>query len=139
MKGIKISLKITTLVILISLVAVGAISFFTYDFNLKTNREKITNNLFAITENRGALVNTYFEKIAYKMAVLQGASELKGESSAAPADLGFDMDMGTGEQTDSAAAEEPSASPIEIYLHDQKDAFGFDQIYLTSKTGAIDA
>lgn len=135
-KGIKISTKITALVIVISLVAVGAISFFTYDFNLKTNREKVINNLNVITENRTAQINTYFDKVKYGMSELQSASEIKngGEStSAAPSD-GFAFDM------PSDSASEPAAgSPLEDYLNSQKDVLGFDQLYITSKTGAISA
>src|SRR5688572_2427996 len=113
MKGIKISTKISALVILISLVAVGAISFFTYDFNLKTNREKIANNLNVITENRAAIVNTYFDKIKYDLALLQAAKELTGQSdsSAAPADdFGAMFDMG-GEASSDSSSEAAPASP----------------------------
>jgi PAS domain S-box-containing protein len=140
MKGIKISTKISALVILISLVAVGAISFFTYDFNLKTNREKITNNLNVITENRAALVNTYFDKIKYNMGLLQAADELssQSDSSAAPSDdFAAMFDMSGGETPSDSSSEAAPSSPVEEYLLTQKDAFGFDQIYITSKTGAI--
>lgn len=140
MKGIKISTKISALVILISLVAVASISFFTYDFNLKTNREKITNNLNVITENRAAIVNTYFDKITYNMALLQAAKELnsQGDSSSAPADdFGAMFDMGGGDTPADSSTEATPSSPKEEYLQTQKDAFGFDQIYITSKTGAI--
>src|SRR5688572_24893613 len=137
LKGIKISTKISVLVIAISLVAVGAISFFTYDFNLKNNREKITNNLNVITENRAAQVNTYFEKVAYGMKLLQSSTEINqgGSAAAAPADdMGAMFDMGP--PSDSTAA---PASPLETYLNTQKDNLGFDQLYITSKTGAISA
>ncbi len=140
MKGIKISTKISVLVILISLVAVGAISFFTYDFNLKTNREKITNNLSVITENRAAQINTYFGKVAYNMALLQAADKLKSESDSAavPADdFGAMFDMGGDETPSDSTSGASTASPIEEYLLTQKDAFGFAQIYITTKTGEI--
>jgi len=142
MKGIKISTKISILVILVSLVAVGAISFFTYDFNLKTNREKITNNLSVITENRAAQINTYFDKVSYAISFLQKSQEIKGDSSAAstpPADdFGALFDMGGGEATDSTS-EESTSTPLGDFLNTQKDAFGFEHIYITSSTGAIAA
>jgi PAS domain S-box-containing protein len=136
-KGIRISTKISALVIVISLVAVGAISFFTYDYNLQNNREKITNNLNVITENRATQVNTYFEKAAFGVRLLQTSPEInkRGESasSAPPDDFGgFDM----GAPADSSAA---ASSPLEEYLNTQKDILGFDQLYITSKTGAISA
>src|SRR6185436_16535316 len=114
-KGIKISTKISVLVIVISLVAVGAISFFTYDFNLKTNREKVVNNLNVITENRATQVNTYFDKVKYGMTMLQSSSEIKnggGSAAAAPASDfgGFDM------PSDSASAPTVT-SPLVDYLN----------------------
>ena len=142
MKGIKISTKISVLVILVSLVAVGAISFFTYDFNVKTNREKITNNLSVITENRAAQINTYFDKISYAISILQKSQEIKGDSSTASAppadDFAVLFDMGGGEATDSTS-EESTSTPLEDFLNTQKDAFGFEHIYITSSTGAIAA
>ena len=161
LKGIKISTKITVLVILISLVAVGAISFFTYDFNLQTNREKITNNLNVITESRAAQINTYFDKVAYGIKAIQNSDEIKGGNttdSPGPADdFGALFDMGgggeeessdstedatidsdsTAMESDSFGEETPSASPLEEYLFDQKDFFGFEHLYITSNTGTI--
>lgn len=134
-KGIKISTKISVLVIVISLVAVGAISFFTYDFNLKTNREKVINNLNVITENRATQVNTYFDQVKYGMTMLQSSNEIKngGGASAAPADFGgFDM------PSDSSSSS-VATSPLVDYLNSQKDALGFEQLYITSKTGAVSA
>lgn len=138
MKGIKISLKISVLVILISLVAVVAISFFSYDLNLRTNREKVTNNLNVITENRAAQTNVFFDKIRYSMSLLQAADQLKGsastDSSSAPAvDFGFEI---PGEPAADSTAE-ASSSPIEDFLATQKDILGFEQLYVTSHTGAI--
>lgn len=139
MKGIKISTKITLLVIIISLVAVAAISFFTYEYNLEANREKITNNLNVITENRAAQINTYFDKAAFAMSVLQNSSEIKNDgsaSSAPPADDFAMLDMGGGAPADTTT-EASGGSSLEDYLNTQKDAFGFQQLYITSLTGAI--
>ncbi len=139
MKGIKISTKISALVILISLVAVGAISFFTYDFNLKTNREKITSNLNVITESRATQINAYFDKITHAITLLLASDELStsGTTTEAPADeFGTMFDMG-GETATDSTSETTAGSPLEEYLAKQKDTFGFDEIYTTSKTGAI--
>ncbi|MFZ2905356.1 MAG: PAS domain S-box protein [Cyclobacteriaceae bacterium] len=136
-KGIKISTKISVLVILISLVAVGAVSLFTYDYNLKTNREKITNNLNVITENRASQINLFFDKVAYGLTSMQGSEQIKNGGTATPAapamDFGFDM----GAPSDSAAA--PTGSPLDGYLESQKDMLGAEQLYVTTKTGAISA
>jgi len=140
MKGIKISTKITLLVIIISLVAVAAISFFTYEYNLQANREKFTNNLNVITENRAAQINTYFDKVAFALSVLQQSNEiLNGGGTPAPADdFGAMLDMGT-ESSEDSTSEESTGSTLEEYLNTQKDQFGFQQIYLTSTSGALAA
>jgi HAMP domain-containing protein len=135
-KGIKISTKITVLVILISLVAVASISFFTYEFNLQTNRDKVFNNLNVVADNRAAQVTAFFDRIAFALSVLQQANEVNDStsSSAAPVDpfaAMFDAPV------DSSSAEASSGSPLETFLDAKKDAFGFQQIYITSATGAI--
>lgn len=138
-KGIKISTKISVLVILISLVAVGAVSLFTYDYNLKTNREKITTNLNVITENRASQINLFFDKVAYGLTTMQGAEQIKNggaNTPAAPA-MDFGFDMGMGAPSDSAA--ESTGSPLDDYLASQKDMLGAEQLYVTTKTGAISA
>jgi PAS domain S-box-containing protein len=121
MKGIKISTKISVLVILISLVAVSAISFFTYDYNLKANREKITNSLNVITDYRAAQVNTFFDKIKYEVTLVQSSIEKRNSSSSEIS-------------TDSTAAPAPT---LEEHLNEQKSILGFEQIYVTSKTGGV--
>lgn len=140
-KGIKISAKISILVIVISLVAVAAVSFFTYDFNLKTNREKTVTNLNVITENRAAQINTYFDKVAYAISMLQASDQIANSGGGTPApadDFGALFDMGGGEEA-SDSTTESSASPLEEYLATQKDILGFEQLYITSKAGAITA
>jgi PAS domain S-box-containing protein len=156
MKGIKISTKITAMVILISVLAVGAVSFFTYDYNLKTNREKFTNNLSVITETRAAYFNNYFEEINHAIRVLQASDKIKNNSSSSASDgFGFDIsvsdDAGSFEESSGESGEIPadsveegfSAPPAEEtlsdYLKTRKDIFQFDQIYITSPTGSITA
>jgi methyl-accepting chemotaxis protein len=136
-KRVNITTKITILVLAVSVMAVAAISFFTYEFNLQTNREKIISNLNVITENRAAQVNTYFDKVDYALGLLQKAPEITSGASTAPAESDpFAALMGGG---DDAEVSEGESSPLEQYLTDQKDNFGFDQIYITSNTGAINA
>ena len=142
-KRVNISTKITTLVLTISVLAVLAISFFTYEFNLQTNREKIISNLNVITENRASQVNTYFDKIDFELGLLQRASEITnvasdtGTTESDPFAAMFDM--GGGETEAPAEESADAGSPLEQYLATQKDNFKFEQIYVTSNTGAIKA
>ena len=81
MKSINISTKITFLILFVSLAAIAAISFFSYDYHLKTTQEKFTANLQVIADNRAAYFNTYFDKAAVAVQLLQTAETLKGKSA----------------------------------------------------------
>lgn len=121
---------------------VAAISFFTYEFNLQTNREKIINNLNVITENRSAQVNNYFDKVDFALGLLQQSSEITNSSASSsgesdPFAAMFDIPEGEAETPSEENTEE--GSPLEQFLATQKDNFKFDQIYITSATGAIHA
>ena len=61
MKSIKISTKFTVLILAITLIAVAAISFFSYDYHLKSNQEKFATTLAVIADNQTAYFNNYFE------------------------------------------------------------------------------
>lgn len=50
-KNINVSTKITLLILAVALVAVAAISFFSYDYHVKTVREKHLTNLNALADN----------------------------------------------------------------------------------------
>lgn len=70
-KGIKVSTKITILVMLLSVVAVAAIGFFTFEFNQKATRDKFVYTIGAITETRADYVDHFFSKAGQELASLQ--------------------------------------------------------------------
>jgi PAS domain S-box-containing protein len=142
LKNIKISTKITLIILVISLVAVSAISFFTYEYNLRANQEKFINSLTAIADSRAEHFRVYFEKAVTGIKVIQQSDKLNGGSQA-PVDAGgLDMmammDMpDQPAEGDSLVEEEAPADPLNDFLVQQKENFGFDQIYLTSSNGNI--
>ncbi|MBT1702799.1 PAS domain S-box protein [Chryseosolibacter indicus] len=145
-KGIKISTKVTLLVLLLATVAVTAISLFTYDYVLKTKQEKFITNLTVIADNRAAYFNHYFEKVTSAIHFMQESSAIKEGGSTSTANTGGDdlmMLMSNAPETaeaDTAEAEVPEVAPAQSladYLNEQKELFGFEEIYLTSTTGAI--
>src|SRR6185312_12352341 len=79
-KNLTISTKITVLIIVVSLVAVTGISFFTYDYNLKMNEEKFNTNVSVIADHRAGYFNDYFDKIVSEIQILQNSEKLKGET-----------------------------------------------------------
>src|SRR6478609_5823313 len=96
-RNIKISAKITGLVFLLTLIAVTAISFFTYTVNLQANQDKYANNLSVVADNRAGLLNTYIEKLTFTLGSLQNSEALKSNlaSTGSPDASGMDM-MGGG-------------------------------------------
>lgn len=155
-KSINVSTKITILILLVSIVAVAAISFFSYDFHFKTAEEKNTTTLTVIADNRTAYINSFLDKAAIAINVLQNSETVKNGGSA-PDGGGMDMMMdmmGGGEPTfpdEAATTDVPaettdstataSAGPVTLdeYLGAQKFVLGVDDIIITSTTGAVSA
>lgn len=71
LKGIKVSTKITILVMAIAVAAVSAIGFFTFEFNQKANRDKWMYSLSAIADTRAELVNIFFAGKESELKTLQ--------------------------------------------------------------------
>lgn len=150
-KSIKISTKIILLTLVLSLVAVTAISFFTYDYNVKANREKFITSLNVIADNRAGYFNAFFDKAVQGIKVMQQSETLKNGGSGSSSDAGGGMDlmamMGPPPGVEAPPAEEDTTatvlsssganSPLKDYLIAQKDIFGFEDIYVTSTTGSV--
>lgn len=150
-RSIKISTKIILLTLVLALVAVLAISFFTYDYNVKASQEKYLTNLNVIADNRAAYFNTLFEKAVQGVKVMQQSETLKNNGSAPAADAGGGMDLMSmmgpppgveepaveNDTTEEVLTSSSSDSPLKQYLIDQKGIFGYEQIYITSTTGSV--
>ncbi|HZI25571.1 MAG TPA: hypothetical protein VFD46_10855, partial [Chryseolinea sp.] len=95
MKSINISTKFTVLILAVSLVAVAAISFFSYDYHLKANQEKFATNLAVIADNQTAYFNSYFERAERTVQFLQNSDKLKSSlaSGGASTEGGADLLM----------------------------------------------
>ncbi len=155
--------KITVVIFLIALVAVSSISFFTYNYNLLNNQEKAITTLTVVADARTEYFDAYFDRIHTAVSVIQSSELVKNGGSSPAADTGMDMlfpDGGTSEETpeedpfaisdepsDSTSSEdemfgfeEPeSGSSLNDFIEEQKSFFGFEQIYVTSTSGAISA
>jgi len=148
MKSINVSTKVAILILVVSLIAVGAISFFSYDYHLKANREKYTTTLNALAENKAAYLNTYFEKASSAIQILQNSETLKnggGGGAAAPSDGGGDdllaMMGGGGPPGTDIPADTTAAAPTTLslpeFLNQQKFILGVDDIMITAANGSI--
>ncbi|AYB31752.1 PAS domain S-box protein [Chryseolinea soli] len=146
MKSINISTKITLLILAISLVAVAAISFFSFDYHLKANQEKFATNLGVIADNRAAYFSNYFERAGTAIKILQNSDRVKGGgSAAAAAPAADDMAalMGGAPAPDAVSGDTVLNTSVSTdqsmsdYLSSQKYVLGVDEITLTSATGAV--
>ncbi|MBX2965628.1 MAG: PAS domain S-box protein [Cyclobacteriaceae bacterium] len=66
-----ITTKITILVLILSIAAVSAISFFTFDFNRKAVAEKYQYSLQVIADTKAAHINQFFETTARAITSVQ--------------------------------------------------------------------
>ncbi len=100
MKRINISTKFTILILAVSLVAIAAISFFSYDYHIKNTQEKFATNLNVIADNRAAYFNTYFDKAASAIQ-FSGLRDHQSRSGGSAAGGGMDLTaiMGGGENS----------------------------------------
>jgi PAS domain S-box-containing protein len=143
-KGIKISTKITLLILLLSVVAVMAISFFTYDYIIKQNEEKFATNLNVIADNRAEYLNHHLDKAVSAIRILQESETLKSggttatttQTVPAPTDLTAAPTEEGGEETLQTSSGGGS-NGLSDYLNRQKDILGFESIVITSPTGSI--
>ncbi len=76
-KNIKISTKITGLIVIISLVTVLLISLFTFHINENAAKEKLGVNLSVIADNRAAQINSYLNHIGSTISFFQNSDEFK--------------------------------------------------------------
>ncbi len=146
MKNINISTKITLLILLVSLVAVTAVGFFTYDHIQKTNQEKYLVNLNVIAENRAGYFSAYFDKVAVALRSLQESDVIKSggasqSSEAAPTGDPFAAMSEAPAEESAEETSEPlstgSGNSLTDYLNKQKEIFGFKDIILTNANGGI--
>jgi PAS domain S-box-containing protein len=149
MKSINISTKITLLIFLLSLVAVSAISFFTYDYLTKANQEKYTTSLSVVADNRAGYLSSYLDKTITAIHTMQEADVIKSGGTTiqpAPEDgeglmalTNEEEPQESTEEQDSTEepASEEAVNPILEYLKKQKENFGFEQILITSLQGGI--
>jgi PAS domain S-box-containing protein len=70
-RNIKISAKITGLIVMVSLLTVIAIGVFTYRYNFETSQEKYSNNLNVVADNRAELINHFLENAVHSYKLVQ--------------------------------------------------------------------
>ena len=140
-KNINVSTKITLLILGITLVAVGSISFFSYDYHRKTVQEKNVSSLTAIANNYAFYFSNYFERAATGVEILKSAPSITSNTGAAPPSGGdifaVSLDMPSDEPSSDSITAEPEANTLADFLNEQKSVLRVDDIILTSATGSV--
>src|SRR5688572_13103917 len=142
LKSINISTKFTILILVICLVAVAAISFFSYDYHLKANQEKFATNLAVIADNQMAYFNTYFERAERAIKFLQNSDRIKAEAGSGGGSSGGGMDfmmpsMDEPSGGNDSTIETTVTQTLKDYLNELKVTLQVSEITITSSTGAI--
>ncbi|HYG04105.1 MAG TPA: PAS domain S-box protein, partial [Chryseosolibacter sp.] len=132
MKGIKISTKITLLILLLAVIAVTVISFFTHDYIVKLNQEKFTTTLNVVADNKAAYTNHYFGKISASIQMVAASETVVngGESTAAPALDEFGMPL-------DSVVEVVQTVSLPDYLSQQLQVHGFEDLLVINPSGYI--
>jgi PAS domain S-box-containing protein len=142
-KNINVSTKITVLILGITLIAVGSISFFSYDYHRKTIQEKNITTLTSVADNYAAYFSNYFDRAATAVQILKNApaitSNSSGGSSPAAADIfAVSMDApSAGETNSDSTSAEPTGATLLDFLNEQKSILRVDDIILTSNSGSV--
>jgi PAS domain S-box-containing protein len=131
LKNIKISTKITGLIVVICLLTVLSISIFTYHINNIGSVEKSGAELSVIADNRVSQLNYYFDHITSTITFLQHSNEIKKHLANSPDSLQLILariqaDYGFGEIliTDAHGAVKASSKESTIsHLPDPDGAF----------------
>ncbi|HCW06477.1 MAG TPA: pas/pac sensor protein [Cytophagales bacterium] len=111
-KNLRISTKITALIVALATAGVIAFAWFTYHINVKAKEDKLNSSLTAVADHQAEMINAYFDHINTTIKFLQSAEHLKTQIENTPDSLGNTL------------------SQI-------KDIYSFQEVYLTDKKGNV--
>lgn len=153
-KHINVSTKITLLILGITMVAVVAISFFSYDYQVKAVRQKHLASLTALAENYASYFDTYFHRGSIAVQVLQQSDRVKnhgggGEESSDFMVASFAPDITDEPETEVDSGDEDfesddfsltsntTSNDLAGYLAQQKSILQVEEITITTPTGSV--
>jgi hypothetical protein len=113
-RNIKISAKITGLILIISLISVLAIGLFTFQYNLRAARDKYNANISSLADQKAQLFNHHFKDIETTIKFFQTSTVKELIAQARTAD-----------------------SLASVDFQSLKDVYSFNQIYVTDAKGSV--
>lgn len=114
LQKIKISDKITGLIVAIALVAILVMDFFTYQINMEAANEKFNASLSAIADNQSSKVSNYFDHIASTANFFQQSDIVKAYLQNSP-------------------------DSLSQFLKQVKDFYGISEIFIVDPKGSVKA
>ncbi|MEM9392186.1 MAG: hypothetical protein AAGA02_17035, partial [Bacteroidota bacterium] len=149
-RKIKISTKITGLVIAMVIITLLAVGYVSYHVSKRDIRERFSNNLLVTAQQRAGKLNHYFDQVKASLIflstneiIVQGtvAAPEPGVVSVDEATDEFDeSDLGSEETTFEDGFDFAPAKPtydVSGFLNSMKQAFGYPDIFITGTNGVI--
>ena len=162
-KSLKISTKITGLVIAMVIITLLAISYISFTLSKQAIRERYNDNLAVVTQHRADKMDRYFGQVRANLEFLaktktlqegtapQGASPGMGldfmtvatDDPAPPMDDPFALDAGDGtSELDESLGFETENAPavnydVAAFISDVKNAYGYANVMVTAQDGKV--
>jgi PAS domain S-box-containing protein len=137
LKSLKISTKIGAIAVVLTMLSVLAISFFSYHYNQKANELKNQTALSSLTESRALYVDQQLTSLELAIKTIQQADVVKNQQAASPTSNEGGADLmalfgGGGEASPSA-----STDPLSTFLTTQTEVFELAAAYIVSENKTI--
>ena len=113
-KNLKVSSKITALIVAFAAISVVVYSSFTYQVNIAAKQEGFKTNLLALADQQAEMVSHYFDHVNTTIKFLQSSALFKAQL------------------TDSALADS-----LVTVLNQIKDNYSFADVFITNKKGIV--
>ncbi|MEM7110466.1 MAG: hypothetical protein AAF519_19715, partial [Bacteroidota bacterium] len=145
-RQIKISTKITGLVIAVVVISLLAVGYISYNMNKRDVRERFNNNLLINAQQRASKLDHYYSQIKGSLKFLS-TNQILVEGTVTTAfssETAVDLDS-TSEGQEAAADiitfESPAPTGLSYdvpgFINTVKQAFGYDDIFITETNGVI--
>ncbi len=112
LKNLRISTKITALIVALATGGVLAFALFTYRVNVQAGQDKLNASVTAVADQQAEMFNHYFEHVTTTVKFLQGSEQLKSQIDTSP-------------------------DTLESTLNHIKGIYSFSEVYITDKKGTV--
>src|SRR5258707_1681858 len=86
-KNLRISTKITALIVALTAAGVLAFALFTYQVNVKAAHDKLNASITAVADQQAEMINHYFDHVTTTIKFLQNSKQLKAQIDTNPDSL----------------------------------------------------